>query len=91
MWDINEIVEDYSRPNGKSYINLNSNNKLDPYHISYPISWTGFVNSKPIKIIQKGQTSSSVSDYDFTEFPEEYLGLRASIVGLIDKKLRILD
>lgn len=92
MWDIDEKIEDYSQPSRKSYIRLNSNKPLNPYYISYPVEWTGFVNSKPVKIIQMGQSSSSTSDYDFSEFPEEHLGLRGDIVEHIDTKLkRLLD
>jgi len=92
MFDIDEKFEDYSQPNGKSYLKINSDKPLDPYRISYPITWTGFLNGKPIKIIQMGQSSSSTSDYDFIQFPEDDRGLCGDIAHIIDRKLhKLLD
>ncbi len=88
MWDIDEDIEDYSRSSRKSYIRLNSNKPLNPYHISYPVEWIGFMNNKPVKIVQKDQSSSSASDYDFVEFPKEYLRFSGDIVHFIDTKLK---
>lgn len=92
MWDIDQTIKDNSKRSGKSSLYLNSNKPLNPYHISYPIEWTGFLNGKSIKIIQMKESSSRTADYDFSELALEDSVLKGDIAKYIDTKLkRCLD
>jgi len=91
MWQISEEFEDYTHPIGKGWVNLNADKPMNPYHISYPITWSGFVSGQEVRIIQKSFSAFSLSDFDFVEFPDKYSYIKSDIVKWIDKYLRILD
>lgn len=91
MWDISETLEDYSQPNRRNYLKLKSNQPLNPYTISYPIEWKGYLNSNPIKVIQINESSSRTADFNFALLPIEYTGLQGVIARFINSKLRCLD
>jgi hypothetical protein len=91
MWLINEYFEDIGSFRNKSSLHLNADKPIDPYHISYPILWTGFLNNEKIVIKQLGESSSRFTDYEFIEYPENFSYLQVRVVKYIDDYLRILD
>jgi len=66
---------------------LTSNKELNPYHISYPIVWSGSVGNSDVIIIQKTHFSSFVEGYEFEKFPEKYFYLKERIIKDIDNYL----
>ena len=70
MWEINESFKDSTELSGFVSILLKSDKPLNPYHVSYPITWSGFVNNEPIEIVQPSENSSYMSDFEFTKYPE---------------------
>jgi len=91
MWQIKEEFKDNRHPIGKSWVYLNADKPINPWHISYPITWSGFVDGNKVKIIQKGQLAYSVDDFEFEEFPKIYEYIKGRIVKWINDYLRILD
>ena len=92
MYQINKDIPDYSSPNNKSSVMLNPNKTINPYTITYPVEWKGFVAGVPITIIQKGSSSSFIDDYDFLDIPPQISNLKHSVVEVIDTYLkRMLD
>lgn len=88
MWDINKSFKDNAEPSGHVTIMLNADKPLNPYHISYPITWTGFINNDKIVIIQPSSSSSFSENYEFTTFPIRLSMYEGKIVKLIDNCLR---
>jgi hypothetical protein len=91
MWQINEAFEDIGRFRDKSTLFLNADKPINPYSITYPILWAGFLNNEKVMIKQIDSSSFHISDYDFIDFPDEYSYLQGAIVKAIDKYLKILD
>ena len=91
MWQIEKEFDDYTHPIGKGWLNLNADKPMNPYKISYPIIWSGFISNIKVEIIQKGKSSYSVNDFDFKDFPEKYSFLKGDIVAWINKYLKTLD
>lgn len=88
MWDINESFKDSTELSGSVTIFLNSDKPLNPYHISYPISWTGYINNTPIEIIQLSSSSKFIENYEFKTYPNGYSMYHNRIVSIIDNCLR---
>lgn len=91
MWKISKQFDDYSHPMGKGWLRLNTDPPINPFTISYPVTWIGFINENKVRIIQKDRETITIDDFDFIEFPEKYAYLKAYIVEWIDEYLRILD
>lgn len=91
MWQINKEYSDPSHPRGKQGIYLNADKPMSPYHISYPITWSGFVGQNKVIIIQKGESAKYSDDFDFVNFPSALSYLQGEIATYIDNYLRILD
>ncbi|MCW1963161.1 hypothetical protein [Chryseobacterium viscerum] len=92
MYEIHKDIPDYSAKNNKSSVMLNPNKTIYPYSITYPIEWKGFVAGVPVTIIQKGESSSFIDDYDFGNLPPLISNLKHSVVEVIDNYLkRMLD
>lgn len=88
MWDINQSFTDSTELSGRVSIFLNSDKALNPYNISYPITWTGYINNHPIEIIQPSSSSSFIENYEFSTYPNGYSLYHSRIVSLIDTCLR---
>lgn len=92
MYEIHRDIPDYSSPRNKSSVMLNPNKTINPYTITYPVEWKGFVANVPVTIIQKGSSSSFIDDYDFGDLPPSISNLKYSVVEVIDTYLkRMLD
>tara|TARA_R100000306_G_scaffold56423_1_gene54221 strand:+ start:7941 stop:8216 length:276 start_codon:yes stop_codon:yes gene_type:complete len=91
MWQINKSYNDPNHPTGKGWIYLNADKPMDPYHITYPVTWTGFVGQNPVTIVQKGESGKYIEDFVFENFPAGLSYLKVDIVQYIDNYLRILD
>jgi hypothetical protein len=76
MWQIEKEFDDYSHPIGKGWVNLKADKPMNPYRITYSITWSGFVSGNNVKIIRKRQSSYSLNDFDFSGFPEKYAFLK---------------
>ncbi len=46
MWSIDKKIEDLHGIRGKSYLHLNPDQIMSPYHILYPLIWNGYLNGK---------------------------------------------
>ncbi|MDM1412536.1 hypothetical protein HX038_17635 [Myroides odoratimimus] len=88
MWQINKRFKDSTELSGNVTIFLNANKPLNPYDISYPITWSGFVNNQPIEIIQPSSSSSFMENYEFVNYPKGYYIYQNRIITLIDELLR---
>jgi hypothetical protein len=91
MWQIVEKFDDYTHPTGKGTVLLNANKDMNPYTLSYPITWTGYINDTEVIIIQKTQSALVESDFDFIEFPEIYSFLKGFIPDWVHKALSTLN
>lgn len=91
MWQINEVFEDYDHPVGKGWLYLNADKPMNPYHITYPVTWSGTIAQKEVKIVQRGNFVFSLDDLEFEIFPEKYEYVKGRIVEWIDDYLRVLD
>lgn len=91
MWQINKEFSDPTHPRGKQGIYLNADKPMSPYHISYPIIWSGFVGQNTVEIIQKGESAKYKDDFEFVKFPPGLSYLEGDIISYIDNFLRILD
>ncbi len=69
---------------GKTYVTLDANKPITSYHISYPISWIGFVCGYEVEIIQLTDNSFSIEDYEFKKYPLKFNYLKEIIINLID-------
>jgi hypothetical protein len=88
MWDINQSFNDSTELSGHVTIMLRANKPLNPYHVSYPIIWTGFINNDKIEITQLSSSSSFMENYEFKTFPINFSMYEGRIVKLIDTCLR---
>lgn len=88
MWDINESYKDNTELSGHVTIMLKADKPLNPYHIDYPIAWTGFINNDKIEIIQLSSSSSFRENYEFKTFPISFSIYEGRILKLIDTCLR---
>lgn len=93
MWQIDKKVDDYGgHPSGKCYIFLNADKPMSPYHISYPVTWSGQVGGYDAKIIQLTDSARRIEDFNFEVFPEKYSYLKTDIINWIDEYLhKMLD
>lgn len=90
--EIKKTIEDrINFPRNRSSIGLTPDKPISPYHISYPVTWTGFVNNEKVIIVQKDDMSSSIDNYEFLEFPSQYNYLKSEVVEAIDDYLKIMD
>ncbi|MFP9113921.1 hypothetical protein ACLI1A_08255 [Flavobacterium sp. RHBU_3] len=88
MWDINQSFKDNNEMSGHVSIFLNADKPLNPYHISYPIAWTGYINNEPVKIVQTSSSSKFIENYNFEIYPYGYSLYQTKIVDAIDRLLR---
>ena len=88
MWDINQSFKDNTELSGHVTIMLNADKPLNPYNISYPVTWNGFINNEKIVIIQSSSSSSFSENYEFKTFPISFSIYEGRIVKLIDTCLR---
>lgn len=88
MWDINKTIRDITAPSGHVSILLNSNTTLHYQRITYPITWSGFVDNHPVEILQKSSMSSFAEGYEFRVYPDGYSIYEDQIIKLIDNCLR---
>lgn len=88
MWTINESTKVVTEMSGRVSLLLNPDKPLSPYHVSYPIVWTGFINNNPIEIIQISSSSSFMENYEFKIYPEGYYSFQNYIISVIDNCLR---
>jgi hypothetical protein len=91
MWEIQESFKDELHPIGRGLFCLNPDKMITPYHIKYPILWTGYINNTPIKILQKGVSAKYRDDFDLVEFPDTHYFVINQIIEHIDNYLRIID
>jgi len=91
MWQIDKQFEDDYHPSGKGYVYLKADKPMTPYHITYPVTWTGFVGRIKVQIIQKSDSALTLDDFDFKDYPEKYSYLKYSIIKWIHDYLRILN
>jgi hypothetical protein len=91
MSEISEKFEDYMNNGVRAYINLNPDKEMNPYTITYPITWSGNIAGHEVIIVQEHASSNLIDDYDFKVFPSVYNPLKSDIVKLIDKHLRNMD
>ena len=87
MWEIEKRFQDEA----KSYwLRLNADKVIHSYSISYPIMWQGLLNNDEIELVQMGQSSNSVEDFEFVSFPvnsEELKELVTEIINIHLKKI----
>ena len=91
MWQISERFDDDNYYPRKSSINLNADKALNPYTITYPLIWTGYVAGQEVEIIQISNSASSKNDFDFKVFPANYNFIKADIVKHIHTCLNTLN
>ena len=91
MWQIKERFDDSSQSSGKGMTYLKADQPMSPSHLTYPITWTGFISNKRVEIIQLDSSAISLDDFTFQEFPEQYTYLKSSIIDWIHNYLRILN
>ena len=91
MYLINKVFKDIINSRGESNLQLKTDTPISPYHMDYPILWTGFLNNEKIKIKQKSSWSSHIPEFEFLECPNEYSYLQQKIVKEINNYLKILD
>ena len=88
MWDINQTFKDVTQPRGKSSVFLDADKPLDPYHITYPVTWSGYFNNEKIEIVQNSSMSSLSGSYEFTTYPADASLFESEIIKAIDDLLR---
>ncbi len=91
MWQISEEFTDYySVPGGtrKQLVHLSVDKSIDAFNITYPIKWTGYVAGHPVEIIQLDTSSLTLDDFEFKEFPEQFVSIKRDVVKWIDEFLK---
>lgn len=88
MWDINQSFKDSTEISGHVTIFLNADKPLNPYHISYPVSWTGYINNEPVRILQISSSLKFSENYNFEIYPNGYSIYQTKIIEAIDNLLR---
>jgi len=91
MWLISERFDDDNFYPRKSSINLKPDQALNPYTITYPLNWTGFVAGHKVEIVQLSNSTSSINDFDFKLFPINYEFVKADIIRHIHSSLNTLN
>lgn len=86
MFDIQQEIDDSFSRTGKSHLSLNADGKLDPYHISYPILWTGYLNNQAI-IVRQADSSTLESAYKFVGILDDNRQVQLSVIRIIKEKI----
>jgi len=91
MWQIDQQFKDTTNPLGTNNLLLNADKPIMPTKFTPPIIWKGYLDGNEIEIVQKGNFTHSLSDFDFLRFPEKYSYIKKDIVTWINDFLKILD
>lgn len=91
MHKIEKRFDDYSRPNNKGLLRLQSDQPIVLSGQAWPIEWSGHLNNTEVSVIQKSGSSSDPSNYELKDFPQRYEWLKGEIVYLIDDEFRTID
>ena len=94
MPQIDERIRDSRQrtPTGNITIALDADKTIHYQHITYPVTWTGFVAGERVEIVQLDSSSSFMHDYEFRLFPERFDDVKSDVKDLIDNYLhRMLD
>ena len=91
MHTIKKRFDDYSRPNDRGLLKLESDQPIVISGQKWPIVWSGYLNDIEVSVIQKPGSSSNPSNYELKNFPQKYDWLKSEIVDLVDSEFRTID
>lgn len=83
--------DDYSQIRGNGYFRLSCDQVMSHQTWRAPINWSGFINGKKVEFVQKEDSGSHESCYDFSTLPTETRIAIKALVKAIDEAMRVMD
>lgn len=77
----------YVSQRGRVTISLDADKPIDPYHITYPVTWTGIVDGERVEIVQPSSASLNANFFEWPVFPQRLDNLKSDVAQMINRYL----